>query len=244
MWLEAILSKQDLEGVLRELTPTRIDLSEDGELYLGAPTSVTLVPGRGLRVVSPAKLRWTLLGLHVPITIESATVLLEPVVRRVVGRGDVLAFQIQVEALSVTAMPDFFEGTAVERVNAELTRGHAELVWDFSETLSHRFDLPSLLQPTRRLDVRVAWGEARIGEDAIVLAVSVHVHALTQEAPAPTPTLALAIIPTRTKRVTAVSRTSVAVMSSVAAFSITALGFAIGTLIAHRRRSVFGLLLA
>jgi hypothetical protein len=241
MWLEAILSRQDLEHVIRDLTPTKIELSHGGELFLGPPSSVTLVAGLGLRVVSRAKLRWTVLGLHVPVTIESVTVLLEPQVRRVVGKGDALAFKIQLEALSVTAIPDILEGTVVERVNAELAHRHAELVWDFSETLSHRFQLPNMLQPARNLDLQVAWGEARIGDDALVFAISVHVRG-TVAAPVPSSALALPTTRTAARRVPALSAMSFALLASVTAFSISALGFAIGSLVARRRnRSLVGL---
>jgi hypothetical protein len=238
MWLEAILSREDLEHVLRDLTPTKIELREDGDLYLGAPTSVTLVAGRGLRIVSPAKLRWTVLGIHVPLTIDSATVVLEPVVRRSPGTPDVLAFQIQLEALSVAAVPDILEGTIVEKVNRELTHRHAELVWEFSDTLSHRFALPDLLTPARRLDLQVAWGEIRIDDAALVLAISVHVRGAIQD-PVPPPVPAVPFVRTLARK--GLSPVSVALLASATAVSLGALGFGIGSLLGRRRRGLFGL---
>jgi hypothetical protein len=234
MWLEAVLSREDLEHVLHELTPTTIELREDGDLSLEAPTRVTLVPGCGLEVVCRARLRWVVLGLHVPVTIESATILLEPVLRRVSGKRDALAFRLTLRALDVSGVPAMLEGSVVDRVNDELALPGAELVWDFSESLSHRFALPGVLKPARSLDLEVAWGDLRITEDAVVLAISVHSKTIARGT-APPPVLARP--PSRPAA--RLSPTSIVVGGSVAAVSIGALGLALGWLLGQHRRQAF-----
>jgi hypothetical protein len=235
VWFEAILPLQDLDQALRDFAPTTIALREDGELCLGAPTSVTLVPGRGLRVVSPAKLRWVVLGLHVPVTIESATVLLEPAVRRVPGQGDALAFHLQLEALSVAAIPAMVESAVVDRINAELAHRHAELVWEFSRALSQCFELPAILEPARGLDLKVAWGDLRITADAVVFAISVHTKTIPWSPAAPAPTrVPIAQPPTR-KGVRGAG-VSLALGGGLVALSLGVVGLAVGSLVGRRRR--------
>jgi hypothetical protein len=236
MWLEAILSRQDLEHALGELTPTTIHFSHDGELHLDAPTSVVLVEGRGLRVVCRARLRWVVLGLHVPAPIASISLLLEPAVRRV--QTDVLVFQVKLEALDVAAIPSMLEATVVHRINAALEERHAELVWDFRETLSHRFPLPDLLAPTRTLDLQIAWGEVRITPEALVFAVSFHMKGFVGPSAAPSvpvpverPPTALAIRKQPDPKFNAM-----ALGGALAALTVSFLGFALGSLIAKRRK--------
>jgi hypothetical protein len=233
MWLEAVVSQDDIEHVLQELTPTTIELREDGDLSLEAPTRVALVPGCGLEVVCRAHLRWVVLGLHVPVTIESATVLLEPVLRRMPGKGDALAFRLTLKALDVSGVPAMLEGSAVDRVNAELARPGAELVWDFSETLSHRFALPDVLKPARSLDLEVAWGDVRITEDAFVLAISIHSKAAERGA---TPRLPPVAVRPPAHLAPRVSPTSIVLGAGLAALSIGALGLTLGWALGQERR--------
>ena len=233
MWLEAILSRQDLERVLGELTPTTIKLGEDGELHLNRPTLVTLVEGQGLEVDCPAKLRWSVLGIHLPVAIESVTLRLIPSVLQRDG-GDVLAFHVKLLALDVSAMPSIIEDRVVALVNGELSGRHAELVWDFRETLSHRFRLPELLEPARSLDVEIAWGEMRVSAEALVFAISVHVRALVDP---PTAIVAVPQAPPRRAPPVRLSPTAVAIGGAALALSISLLGFALGEAIARRRHS-------
>jgi hypothetical protein len=71
-------------------------------------------------------------------------------------------------------MPHLVEEVAVDAINTALVSHDAELVWDFRETLSHRFALPDVLTPARSIDLSAAWGELRVTEEALVLALSVH----------------------------------------------------------------------
>jgi hypothetical protein len=247
MWLEAILSPQDLEQALRGLTPTTIQLGDEGALHLEAPESVALVENEGLRIVCGAKLRWAVLGLHLPVTIDSVTLVLEPLVEKRAA-GDVLAFKIKLEALDLAAVPAMLEGTVVDHLNVALAARHAELVWDFRETLAQRFDLPDVLDPARTLVFTIAWGELRVRADALVFAVSVHLRIEESTlVPSPVPLLqapvrARAMSGSLSERLAAASPAQLAVGSAIVALSVSMLGLAVGTSVAHRRRArrVFG----
>src|SRR5271154_3854452 len=82
MWLEAVLTKDDLQDLFEQFAPLTIRLGESGELTLDAPSDVTFDSTSGVRVVCRAKLEWSILGLHVPVTIHSLIVLITPVIER------------------------------------------------------------------------------------------------------------------------------------------------------------------
>ena len=237
MWLEAIISEKDFETVVRDFTPVTIALGEDGELHLEPPTAMALVKGEGLRLTCHVGLRWSVLGIHVPITIESATVLLEIEVAKK-ETGDVLAFKVKLEALDIGALPKMFAGGAIALINKELETHHAEFVWDFRKTLAARFDLPDVLTPARAMSVNVAWAEVRVSNDALVLALSVH---LKREAPltkalVPISRSAPLLPPVRAPRHTA---RDLAIGATVAAATASCLGLLVGTALAHRQRGRF-----
>ncbi|MEO6418794.1 MAG: hypothetical protein ABIP39_05275, partial [Polyangiaceae bacterium] len=84
MWLEAILTESDIESLLKQLTPVRIDLGtgdDERYLHLGRPSSISLVPDRcAVRVMTRAKVRWSVSILSVPITLDALQMLLRPTI--------------------------------------------------------------------------------------------------------------------------------------------------------------------
>jgi hypothetical protein len=173
MWLEAIFSQHDLEQALRAITPATLTLGAHGSVSLETPTRVELVAGRGLRAVCPATVRATVARVEVPLRVASATLLLEPSIAERGGR-EVVIFKVTLESIDVTALPHVLEAAAVDAINAALIRQETELVWDFRDTLSHRFTLPDIITSLHSLDVIAAWGKVRITEEALVFAVSIH----------------------------------------------------------------------
>lgn len=174
MWLEAILSRANLEQALRSFTPATISLGDHGSVCVEPPTQVELVAGKGLRAICPATVHGSLFGLDVPVTVSAARFLLEPSVVSRSG-GDVLAFTVVLESIDVGALPHLLETVAVDAINAALVAHGAELAWNFRETLSHRFELPPVISAVRTLDISAAWGEIRITEEALVFVISIHV---------------------------------------------------------------------
>src|SRR5437773_2423228 len=79
MWIEALLTREDLDRIFSELLPLTIDLGTDGDhLEFSDPGEVVLVPDQGVRLSCRAHLRWTMLGIPVPITIKAVAALLKP----------------------------------------------------------------------------------------------------------------------------------------------------------------------
>jgi len=182
MWIQAILTRDDLAAVLHELTPLRVTLGEDvagRALFLGRPQRVELVPGQGLRVTCRARVAWRLAGVRLPVKIHRVTAILVPrIERRAPTPGapvrDMLAFAVRIEKVDVAALPGFVDAKVADVVNETLGRAAHDLVWDFIDTLSFHFALPVALASAERFDLLASWGEVRVTDDAVVLAVAFH----------------------------------------------------------------------
>jgi hypothetical protein len=176
MWIEAILSEEDVAGLVKQLTPVRVDLGTEASqsrwLHLGRPSSVTIVKGEGVRIVTRAKVQWSVSVLRVPFTLLNLQLLLRP---RVVspdgetGRGR-LVFQMEIEDADFEHVPEVIDRTITKAVNAELAG--QPLAWDFAAALSHRFPLPRTLAPLEALALDASWGEVKITDSALMFAVS------------------------------------------------------------------------
>jgi len=179
MWIEAILSHDDLSSFFARLLPLDLRLGEDGdadpELRLSDLVRVELVENQGIRVECKAELRWPIFGIDVPIHLESLALLLIPSVVKRSGR-DALAFKLQLAELDIAWVPAAFDATIQEKVNRELKEKQRHLTWNFSQTLSHVFDLPSAVRPIDALGLEVAWGKVRVTNEALVMAISFHAH--------------------------------------------------------------------
>jgi hypothetical protein len=179
MWIEAILSHDDLSSFFAQLLPLDVRLGDDGdtdpELRLSDLARVELLENQGIRVECKADLRWPVLGIDVPVEVKSLALLFVPSVVKRSGR-DALAFKVQLADLDIAWVPAAFDATLEERVNRELKEKQRQLAWDFSRTLSHVFELPSVVRPIDALGLEVAWGKVRVTNEALVMAISFHAH--------------------------------------------------------------------
>jgi hypothetical protein len=178
MWLEAIVSLEDFQALAAELLPVRVQLGSaesDHYLFLSAASQVSLVEGRGLRVVCNAQIRWPVLGMDIPINVDSLTVMLEP---KVPNESGELFVGVQLEHADVAWVPSVLDKKIVAAINEALEQKYAELAWRFETALSHVFALPEMLQPVRALGLKAGWGKVRITGEAMVLAISFRAHAL------------------------------------------------------------------
>jgi hypothetical protein len=183
MWIEAIVSREDFTALAADLFPLSVHLGDsDSEHYLllSAATAVSLVEGRGLRLTCDAQIRWPVLGMDVPINIQSLTVLVEPSVPE--GSGS-LVLGVQLEHANVSWLPALIDAKIVEAVNHALETKGRELSWNFAQTLSHEFPLPAVLQPLRALDLNVAWGKVRVTAEALVIVISFRAAAVKTDRP-------------------------------------------------------------
>ncbi len=186
MWIETILSKEDLTTLAIQFMPLELKLSERGELAVSDPTDITLVPGVGLRLVCKAKLHWPVLGIVVPVTLNSLTIVLRPeMVQRTTG--DALVFKVEIEHADIAGVPTMIDDKITAKVNEELAAKHVELSWGYPTTLSHVFKLPAAIAPIDTFEIDVARGKVVVTENAVTLAFSFHatVTRLREATPVP-----------------------------------------------------------
>lgn len=172
MWLEAILAKEDLLALLPQFAPVKVALADGGDFLIHDPSEISIVAGAGLRFLCKAKLHWPVLGIKLPITLNSVTVLIRP---RVVkdDAGDQLVFGLEVEHADFAGLPGMIDMHITDKIIEALRAKPVELKWCFTSTLSHLFRLPPSLGQLEAIGVQATWGEVRVTEDAMVLAVSI-----------------------------------------------------------------------
>ncbi len=175
MWVEAILTKDDLARLVGELLPLSIRLGEGGSLTLTDPTDVSLLAERGLRVTCKAELHWPVWKIDVPIKLHSLALVVTPTIdRQPDTTSESLVFKLTVEHADFAMVPAVIDDELTGRINDALAARHLQLGWNFTRTLSHVFPLPALLQSVDALALRVAWGRVKVTPEALVLAVSFH----------------------------------------------------------------------
>jgi len=182
MWLEAIITQEDLVKVLGEFLPVKILLDQekdaDGEvkkdepersLFLRTPTVVTMIPDQGVRITCPAELTWSIVGMSPSMTIDALQLMIRPeVVEK--NKGHVLEFGMEVEVADFHALPGFIDATIVKAVNASLATKRP--AWNFSETLTRSVGLGTIFDRVEALKIAVGWGKTKIGAETLGLVVS------------------------------------------------------------------------
>jgi hypothetical protein len=172
MRLEAILTRDDLEGLLGKFAPLEVLLGDSGRCVLTAPARVTLIPGKGMSVICDATLYWPVLRVDVPVHMRGLSVLIHPGVRPSAdGKSAVLAFTLQIDRTGVSVLPGAIDDRVTSLLNVELVKKHVELSWDFGRTLSHVFALPAALASAAALSLIVSQGTIFVTDSAVVLAV-------------------------------------------------------------------------
>jgi hypothetical protein len=175
MWLQAIITADDLMHALAELTPTRIQLDDedpDRAFELDPPSEVRFRANEGAVIRTSARIRWDVIGIKVPVTLRSVDVLLIPSIERDADGNDLLVLQVRIEDLDLTALPGFLDGALKDRINAALTRPSSFVRWRFIRTLDFHFHLPQAVQPTRDLHLAARWGATRVSDQGFVMAAS------------------------------------------------------------------------
>jgi len=176
MWLEAIITHEDLVNIVGQLLPVKIYLHQEGEemdkdrwLLLQPATEVTLVADEGLRVTCPAELSWSIAGVSPTMKLDKLRVLLSPEVVENT-HGYALEFHIKVEQADFHRLPDFVDAKIADAVNAALAT--KKLPWHFGEMLTRTVPLGKMFEPLEALKIDVSWGEERVKTDVLGLAIS------------------------------------------------------------------------
>jgi hypothetical protein len=174
MWIEAIVTRDDLHRVIGECCPLRISLGGGGSLLLSDPRDLVLEAGVGMRLAVTVEIHWPVLGIQLPVSVRTAVLEVMPAISEKTGGS--LSFKLHLDEVDVSVLPEFVDRGIVDLVNKELEAKHVELSWSFLKTLSHVFELPDALVSARAVDVRASWGSVKITSEALVLAVSFDVR--------------------------------------------------------------------
>jgi hypothetical protein len=175
VWLEAILSRDDLTSIIGRLAPVTIQLGEPASeeeplVHLREVAGVSLVGGEGLRVTCRAWMEWPLLGIAGRVSIDPLTLMLRPTISKT-SAGETLIFTPEVEHAEVVRFPEAIE-QVTERINRTLSEKHLGLSWTFAQALNEALSGPSLVRPFDSLNVRVSGGRVWVTEEALVIAAS------------------------------------------------------------------------
>jgi hypothetical protein len=169
--IDFVLTREDLEMLLGQLTPLRIHIgAADGPerwIELDRPTELRLEPGVGARVRTSGRFRYTTANVPVHAEIRSVGLTLRP---RVVDDGPAgmrLAFGIDIEDGDLVMVPDRVDDGIVALVNRQLTPGTTNLTWRFSDTLAAELGLTPRMQPVERLTTKVTDGEVEVDATAV-----------------------------------------------------------------------------
>jgi hypothetical protein len=182
MWLEAIITQEDLVQVLGEFLPVKIFLDQEGtgegekkndqperSLMLHTATRVELVPEQGFRIRCPAEVTWSIAGMNPTMKIDELRVMIRP---RVVekNKGNVLEFAIEVEEADFHSLPGFLDNTVVKAINTALIA--KQPAWNFTETLTRKVDIAKFFDPVEALKIEVLWGKTKMGAETFGLVIS------------------------------------------------------------------------
>ena len=186
MRLTATLQREDFVAFLQQLTPLELRLSDPGEpqrlFLIDTPRDVRLVAGKGLEVRTSARLTWEVLGVRLPVTVQSMRLTLRPSLVERSGRP-VLAFALRFEEADLRAFPAFLDAKVIDAVNAAAAEHESRLVWDFIDTLTFDFKLPKQLPPSRMAFCAMA-GDLEVTDEEVVLSVRFETRVAFEEIPA------------------------------------------------------------
>ncbi|MAQ16423.1 MAG: hypothetical protein CMN30_16730 [Sandaracinus sp.] len=181
MRVEAHLSHATLARLIRELAPIRIHMAppEEGTrwLELEEPSLIQPVPGRGLRLQSSGRFHFDVAGVPLNVRIKRLSLVLEPQIAERDGRR-CMVFAIDLEEGDLANVPKLLERPLVKRLNHALSPKNTKMTWNFSETISNRFELPDRLEPLDALAIASRDAEVTVDAEALhfVFALELHIE--------------------------------------------------------------------
>ena len=175
----AVLDLATLEQLLGELTPLSVRLGDQGGpnryFTIDRPTLLEFIPGRGLRIRTSAHAHWTLAGVPIPLTIESATLVLEPSLAPPPAAGKLL-FTLKLEELEVKNVPNMIEATLMPLINEGLAVLEGPLGWDFAKTLGVKIPIPPKAAPLESFTLSAGSSSVEVTSEAIVMKLALQMH--------------------------------------------------------------------
>jgi hypothetical protein len=186
--IEATLTKADVRSLLERFAPLTIRLGgDDDELTLDGPIEVAFDPQTGVRVRCSAKVRWSVLGLHVPVTVRTLVARVVPMLRRDDKGTDALVFGVRLDAADIASCPGVLGDTIARKVNEELAKRHVEGAWSFHDLLDRGFALPDSVVTASAIGMRVGAAALRMTTETLSFAVKLDVAVERRPAPAAHP---------------------------------------------------------
>ena len=174
MRIEAILSHDDIEELLRQFIPLEIDLG-DGKgarvLTVDELTDVTIVRDEGVRVGCKAHIHWPVLGVPIPVAINALHILVSFKVALRDHRQS-LVIGLKIEDAVIAWVPSIVDHSIKDLVNKEIVDKNIELAWGFGKTLSTKFQLPEALRSAEALTLDVAEGRVAVSGEAVGMGVA------------------------------------------------------------------------
>lgn len=171
MRVQLVVTEDDLRTFFEGVTPARLDLGRDDNvdrwIEIDRPESVTVTESRGLTLRAPARLRWNVAGINVPIAFRTVEVTLDLAVSEPDHKS--LRFLPQIADADFVGVPALIERGLIKLVNSSLAK--ASLVWDFVDTLQFSTALSPKLHPPTRVDIRVTSGVVKKADKLIALEI-------------------------------------------------------------------------
>ena len=161
MKLSLSILKDEIDRVVADLTPLKIDLGKKRSVAFGRPDLVELVPRTGLRVRGDAKMIWEIAGLTLPVTLRTWQLLLVPSIARKDG-AIVLAFDPVIEDLDFKSVPGFFDERIADAINEGVASQRGRLAWNLSRLLGSNRRLPPRVAPGGSIDVAPLTGRVEV----------------------------------------------------------------------------------
>jgi len=186
MWIQALLTSTELEVALAELLPMKVLLDGcDPNRYLRVEKpSLVVTTHEGMRLTTSACLQWDVIGIKVPLVMRHVALTLIPSIEPRDGQ-DTLVLSLRLDEADLSGMPEFVETSLLKRVNNELAKERARIVWEFTHTLDFNFSLPERIVGTPRVRLFAHQGAAKMSDEGIVIAARFRVERVdrdTQEA--------------------------------------------------------------
>ncbi len=171
MKVQLVVTEEDLRAFLLSVTPARIELGRDEGvdrwIEIEPPEHLSVTEAKGLTLRAPAKLRWNVAGINVPIAFRTVELTLDLSVDG--PESGVMTFRPQIVEADFVGLPAVIERGIIKLVNNSLAK--ATLEWNFVETLQFSPRMSPKLQPPTAVDIRARFGELRKSDGAITLSV-------------------------------------------------------------------------
>jgi hypothetical protein len=181
MQITARLDEATIIRLMNELFPLTIaldDSSDERWLEIAAPQHVELVAAVGLRVRTTGRLRWTLAGMSVPVTLNVVQLLLRP---EIGGdeRGGMLVLHPELEELDLKNIPSMIDQPIQNAINQRLDAEAHRLAWHFGESLGLTVPLPPEISPPHTLHIQAPHAAVVVDSDALRLSIDVDLRFVT-----------------------------------------------------------------